>query len=54
MMGIGKGFFHRDVWHVFFFSSRRRHTRSFHMTGVQTCALPISFVVSVACLGCLK
>src|SRR5918999_4756075 len=28
----------------FFFSSRRRHTRSFHVTGVQTCALPISFV----------
>ena len=27
----------------FFFSSRRRHTRSFHVTGVQTCALPISF-----------
>src|SRR5690606_40515673 len=24
----------------FFFSSRRRHTR-FHVTGVQTCALPI-------------
>src|SRR5919198_1445605 len=23
------------------FSSRRRHTRSFHVTGVQTCALPI-------------
>src|SRR5690606_17370831 len=27
----------------FFFSSRRRHTR-FHVTGVQTCALPISAV----------
>src|SRR5215475_14889931 len=26
---------------IFFFSSRRRHTR-FHVTGVQTCALPIS------------
>src|ERR671929_358027 len=26
-----------------FFSSRRRHTRSFHVTGVQTCALPIFF-----------
>src|SRR5216110_1249628 len=25
-----------------FFSSRRRHTRSAHVTGVQTCALPIS------------
>src|SRR3546814_5510441 len=27
---------------VFFFSSRRRHTRCALMTGVQTCALPIS------------
>ena len=26
----------------FFFSSRRRHTRSGRVTGVQTCALPIS------------
>ena len=25
----------------FFFSSRRRHTRYRHVTGVQTCALPI-------------
>ena len=41
----------------FFFSSRRRHTRSFHVTGVQTCALPIlhdslfnscGFIVSLA------
>ena len=29
-------------WSVFFFSSRRRHTRSGRVTGVQTCALPIS------------
>src|SRR3546814_8458783 len=27
---------------VFFFSSRRRHTRCSLVTGVQTCALPIS------------
>ena len=27
---------------LFFFSSRRRHTRSGRVTGVQTCALPIS------------
>src|SRR5881409_4088911 len=27
---------------VFFFSSRRRHTRCETVTGVQTCALPIS------------
>src|SRR3546814_9782179 len=30
---------------VFFFSSRRRHTRCALVTGVQTCALPISFEV---------
>src|SRR3546814_16937686 len=29
----------------FFFSSRRRHTRCALVTGVQTCALPISSVV---------
>src|SRR3546814_11467778 len=29
----------------FFFSSRRRHTRCALVTGVQTCALPISFTV---------
>src|SRR3546814_6129854 len=28
----------------FFFSSRRRHTRCALVTGVQTCALPISIV----------
>src|SRR3546814_4468474 len=27
--------------HIFFFSSRRRHTRCALVTGVQTCALPI-------------
>src|SRR3546814_707946 len=30
------------VLNVFFFSSRRRHTRCALVTGVQTCALPIS------------
>src|SRR3546814_9720020 len=30
---------------VFFFSSRRRHTRCALVTGVQTCALPIYGVV---------
>src|SRR3546814_10611959 len=37
------------MWHMiyscsclFFFSSRRRHTRCALVTGVQTCALPIS------------
>src|SRR3546814_7270855 len=33
----------------FFFSSRRRHTRCALVTGVQTCALPIS-AVHAACL----
>src|SRR3546814_2076336 len=31
-----------SVVFVFFFSSRRRHTRCALVTGVQTCALPIS------------
>src|SRR3546814_3340157 len=35
----------------FFFSSRRRHTRCALVTGVQTCALPIS-CLSHACLRC--
>src|SRR3546814_4376973 len=30
---------------IFFFSSRRRHTRCALVTGVQTCALPISEAV---------
>src|SRR3546814_10570394 len=30
------------VFYGFFFSSRRRHTRCALVTGVQTCALPIS------------
>src|SRR3546814_4509949 len=29
------------IWMLFFFSSRRRHTRCALVTGVQTCALPI-------------
>src|SRR5436309_13897294 len=32
---------------MFFFSSRRRHTRSLR-TGVQTCALPISLIAGTA------
>src|SRR3546814_9657587 len=31
-----------SLWIFFFFSSRRRHTRCALVTGVQTCALPIS------------
>src|SRR3546814_1018683 len=34
-------FVHSCVSCVFFFSSRRRHTRCALVTGVQTCALPI-------------
>src|SRR3546814_4163700 len=33
---------------VFFFSSRRRHTRCALVTGVQTCALPIYLPVEAA------
>src|SRR3546814_2111392 len=33
---------------LFFFSSRRRHTRCALVTGVQTCALPISETTTVA------
>src|SRR3546814_10663789 len=32
---------------LFFFSSRRRHTRCALVTGVQTCALPISGVTDM-------
>src|SRR3546814_3446951 len=34
-------FFLIDLVFLFFFSSRRRHTRCALVTGVQTCALPI-------------
>src|SRR3546814_14951379 len=36
---------------MFFFSSRRRHTRCALVTGVQTCALPICPSVPVEVLG---
>src|SRR3546814_2269659 len=35
------GVFALEVLWLFFFSSRRRHTRCALVTGVQTCALPI-------------
>src|SRR3546814_4125375 len=38
---------------VFFFSSRRRHTRCALVTGVQTCALPISDGTTNACYNCI-
>ena len=31
----------QGTYHLIIFSSRRRHTRSSNVTGVQTCALPI-------------
>src|SRR3546814_12748653 len=34
---------------LFFFSSRRRHTRCALVTGVQTCALPISLTTWLSC-----
>src|SRR3546814_15715679 len=36
------------MFFFFFFSSRRRHTRCALVTGVQTCALPISTVAAGA------
>src|SRR3546814_5249434 len=39
---------------MFFFSSRRRHTRCALVTGVQTCALPISFIADPKHAGRLK
>src|SRR3546814_6313472 len=36
------------VVYLFFFSSRRRHTRCALVTGVQTCALPISNAAELA------
>src|SRR3546814_15148922 len=35
---------------MFFFSSRRRHTRCALVTGVQTCALPISVAKGISTL----
>src|SRR3546814_9932161 len=40
----------RGVHVGFFFSSRRRHTRCALVTGVQTCALPISLTPNVGVL----
>src|SRR3546814_4839522 len=37
----------------FFFSSRRRHTRCALVTGVQTCALPISIGGTCVNVGCV-
>src|SRR3546814_12344480 len=38
-----------EVESCFFFASRRRHTRCALVTGVQTCALPISLITSQIC-----
>src|SRR3546814_2624396 len=37
--------------YIFFFSSRRRHTRCALVTGVQTCALPICVVRNLSAMG---
>src|SRR3546814_5629618 len=37
------------LYFVFFFSSRRRHTRCALVTGVQTCALPILVIILSNC-----
>src|SRR3546814_4639900 len=37
---------------VFFFSSRRRHTRCALVTGVQSCALPIYIALGLPVAGC--
>src|SRR3546814_7451131 len=42
------------VFCCFFFSSRRRHTRCALVTGVQTCALPISWRYLDALFGHMK
>src|SRR3546814_4956319 len=39
------------LYFCFFFSSRRRHTRCALVTGVQTCALPISFTGLSSVIG---
>src|SRR3546814_17994036 len=42
---------------IFFFSSRRRHTSCALVTGVQTCALPISILYGISrwgLAGCLE
>src|SRR3546814_6735570 len=38
---------------IFFFSSRRRHTRCALVTGVQTCALPICLIIGAVGGGVL-
>ena len=44
-------FFFLLYFFVFFFSSRRRHTRYISVTGVQTCALPISWTTAPQVVG---
>ena len=41
-------FFGIGLFSFFFFSSRRRHTRSGRVTGVQTCALPIWVISTIS------
>src|SRR3546814_4649603 len=46
MFRAGSVYDKRVVLYLFFFSSRRRHTRCALVTGVQTCALPILEVIT--------
>src|SRR6056300_1705059 len=40
-----------EFFFFFFFSSRRRHTIFLNVTGVQTCALPISNLNTLSLIG---
>src|SRR3546814_8375533 len=42
------------IFLVFFFSSRRRHTRCALVTGVQTCALPISSIAFTSSITSMR
>src|SRR3546814_14160949 len=46
MLGVVIGEMVSCLCILFFFSSRRRHTRCALVTGVQTCALPIASIVT--------
>src|SRR6187200_1270669 len=52
VVGVGEASAANDLNLVFFFSSRRRHTRLCQVTGVQTCALPISSTPGPAVSSC--
>src|SRR3546814_9604522 len=53
---VSNGYYCIVCMYVFCFSSRRRHTRCALVTGVQTCALPISLhgTVGILCRHALS